>query len=335
MALAIGLLSGGLDSTLAVRLMVQMGFDVHALNFVTMFCRCTKGNSCQLAGVKAAKEAGVSVEVFNVTREMLEIVKRPKHGYGSQMNPCLDCRIHMFRQAGELMQKMGAAFIFTGEVLGQRPMSQRRDAMRLIDAEAGVAGYVLRPLSAKLLEPTEAEKSGIVDREKLLSIAGRSRKPQMAMAEEFDLKDYPCPAGGCLLTDPGFAHRLRELLDHDADAPLRDVQLLTIGRHLRLGSKTKLIIGRNEEENEKVKALASAGDLLIEPQDIPGPTALLHGPTNDADTHRACSLVLRYTKAESDRQHGCVVKCVPDGPELLVAAAPAEAEDAAVIGIQA
>ncbi|MDK1031318.1 MAG: tRNA (5-methylaminomethyl-2-thiouridylate)-methyltransferase, partial [Planctomycetia bacterium] len=274
------------------------------------------------------------VKVLNVTRKMLKIVKNPEHGYGSQMNPCLDCRINMFREAGRAMHRMGAAFIFTGEVLGQRPMSQRRDAMKLIDAEAGVAGYVLRPLSAKLLPPTEPEKSGIVDREKLLAIAGRSRKPQMALAEQLDLKDYPCPAGGCLLTDPGFAHRLRELLEHDPDARLNDVQLLTAGRHFRLGSAVKLVVGRDEKDNAKVRALARPGDVLIEASDIVGPTALLRGEADEADIQRACELVLLYAKAPAGERHNCTVTVFPDGPERTVDREPAEAgAAAAVIGV--
>jgi len=222
---AIALLSGGLDSTLAARVVIDQGIELEALNFMTVFCNCTnKGETC-LASQKAVDALGIPLKVFNVSEEYLNVVKGPKHGYGRNMNPCIDCRIFMLKRAKAYMEGSGASFLVTGEVLGQRPMSQRRDAMRLIEKEGGLDGLILRPLSAKFLPPTIPEKEGWVDREKLLAIQGRSRKPQIRLAEAFGIRDYPCPAGGCLLTDPQFAKRMKDLIVHNPDFTLNDVHL--------------------------------------------------------------------------------------------------------------
>ncbi|OHB94030.1 MAG: hypothetical protein A2Z58_02365, partial [Planctomycetes bacterium RIFCSPHIGHO2_12_42_15] len=233
MAKALALLSGGLDSTLAIRVIQQQGIEVIALNFVTVFCRCTSHGSCKLEAVKVSEKFGIPIKVINTTERFLELVKKPKFGYGKNMNPCIDCRINIFRIAGEYMREIGADFIITGEVLGQRPMSQRKEAMKIIDKEANLTGLVLRPLCAKHMEPTIPEKLGIVDREQLLQIRGRSRKNQIQLADVFQIKDYPCSAGGCLLTDPEFAHRMRDLVN-TCDANVNDVNLLKVGRHFRL-----------------------------------------------------------------------------------------------------
>ena len=239
---AITLLSGGLDSTLASKMVMDQGVELEAVNFLTVFCTCThRGESC-LASQKAVNRLGIPLRVFNVSDEYLDVVKHPKHGYGSHMNPCIDCRIFMLKKTQAYMKEIGASFIVTGEVLGQRPMSQRRDAMRLIEKEAELDGFILRPLSAKLLPATVPEKEGWVSREKLLDIQGRSRKPQMRLADHFGIQDYPCPAGGCLLTDPGFSMRLRDLALHEPDFSLNDVHLLKTGRHFRLSPKGKLIV---------------------------------------------------------------------------------------------
>lgn len=204
---AIALLSGGLDSTMAIKVLLNQGIEVEAINFTTLFCRCTaKGSSC-LASQKAAQMLGIGLRVFNVSSEFLEVVRHPKYGYGRNVNPCLDCRILMFKKARDYMTQNGASFIVTGEVVGERPMSQRKEAMGIIERESGLQGLIVRPLSAKVLPVSMPEKKGWVNREKLLAITGRSRKPQMRLASEYGIVDYPCPAGGCLLTDPGFAAR--------------------------------------------------------------------------------------------------------------------------------
>jgi len=295
---AIALLSGGLDSTLAARVMMEQGLELEALNFMTVFCTCTNRGATCLASQKAVETLGIPLRVFNVSEEYLSVVKHPKHGYGSNMNPCIDCRIFMLKRAKAYMEASGAAFIVTGEVLGQRPMSQRRDAMRLIEKEAGLEGLILRPLSAKGLPVTIPEKEGWVDREKLLKIQGRSRKPQIELAGHYGIHDYPCPAGGCLLTDPGFAKRIKDLMAHNPDFSLNDVHLLKMGRHFRFSQGVKLIVGRNEEENQKIQTFAQGEDILLKVSSFPGPLSLLRGKIEQEDLEKAAAITAHYSKAK-------------------------------------
>ena len=297
MAKALALLSGGLDSTLAIRVIQKQGIEVIALNFVTVFCRCTSHGSCKLEAVKVSEKFGIPIKVINTTERFLELVKKPKFGYGKNMNPCIDCRINIFRIAGEYMREIGADFIITGEVLGQRPMSQRKEAMRLIDKEANLTGLVLRPLCAKHMEPTVPEKLGLVDREQLLQIRGRSRKNQIQLADVFQIKDYPCSAGGCLLTDPEFAHRMRDLVNV-CDADVNDVNLLKVGRHFRLDPRTKIIVGRNEEDNGRIETLSREGDFLLTLVDLPGPLTLIRGEITEEKVQSAARLTARYGKSQ-------------------------------------
>jgi tRNA-specific 2-thiouridylase len=292
---AIALLSGGLDSTLAVRLMLDQGIEVEALNFVTPFCQCNRKGRCEALHV--AEQFDIPCKTIAVTDEFFERIRQPKYGYGSGMNPCLDCRILMFTKARQRMRETGADFVFTGEVLGERPMSQRRDAMRIIERESGFEGRLLRPLCAQLLAPTIPEQKGLVDREKLLAISGRSRKPQMALAREHAITDYPCPAGGCLLTDPGFARRMRDLVQHSPDFGLNDVSLLKVGRHFRLSPTAKAIVGRDERENERLVTLARLGDILFEVQDWGSPVTLLRGEPSDQEIPLASAITARYSDA--------------------------------------
>ncbi|MBU2251012.1 MAG: 7-cyano-7-deazaguanine synthase, partial [Candidatus Omnitrophica bacterium] len=226
---AVALFSGGLDSTLAIKVMVDQGTEVVALNFTSPFCRCQRGEGCSVPISSRAKDLGVTFKSMYLGEEYLEIVKNPKHGYGRNCNPCIDCRILKLKKARILMETIGASFLITGEVLGQRPMSQHREALRIIEKESGLEGLILRPLSAKLFEPTLPEKKGWVNREALLDISGRTRKPQIQLADQLGIKDYPCPAGGCLLADPGFSKRLRDIFQHD-EFNLDNVELLKIGR---------------------------------------------------------------------------------------------------------
>lgn len=299
MTKAIALLSGGLDSILAARLILEQGIRLEAVNFLTVFCNCTaRGKTC-LASKSAADQLGIKLKVFEISKEYFPIVKKPKYGYGRNMNPCLDCRIFMFKKAGEYMRASGASFLVTGEVLGERPMSQRMDAMRTIERDAGLKGLILRPLSAGLLEPSIPEKQGLVDREKLLSIKGRSRKPQIQLASELGINDYPCPAGGCLLTDPGFASRIRDLMKHKTDFTLKDVQFLKTGRHFRLAPETKLIVGRNEDENNKLLNMAEEDDAHFHPVGVKGPVGVGRGIFNNENLLAASSIVARYCDRES------------------------------------
>lgn len=300
MVKAISLLSGGLDSILATRLIVEQGVSVEAVNFVTAFCTCTaKGKSC-LASKSAADNLGVPLKVFQISDEYFEIIKNPLHGYGSNMNPCLDCRILIFRKALEYMRKTGASFVVTGEVLGERPMSQRKDAMQIIERESGLSGLIVRPLCAKLMEPTIPEKEGLVDREKFLTIKGRSRKPQIQLAKDFGINDYPCPAGGCLLTDPGFAARMRDLIKHTPGFTQNDVQLLKVGRLFRLSPEAKFVVGRNEKENEKLSALRRASDPELYPTEAKGPTGIGRGKFTDKDLTLAAGIIARYSDSEEN-----------------------------------
>jgi tRNA-specific 2-thiouridylase len=295
---AIALLSGGLDSTLAAKVVMEQGVELEALNFLTVFCTCTnRGETC-LASQKAVDSLGIPLRVFNVSEEYLDVVKHPKHGYGSNMNPCIDCRIFMLKKAKAYMEETGASFIVTGEVLGQRPMSQRRDAMRLIEKEAGLEGYIVRPLSAKFLPATIPEKEGWINRETLPEFQGRSRKPQIKLADHYGIRDYPCPAGGCLLTDPQFAKRMKDLMEHKPDFSLNDVHLLKFGRHFRLSPHLKLVVGRNEEDNRKIQTFAQEEDILLKVSKFPGPLSLLRGKTDEGDIEKVAAITAHYIKAK-------------------------------------
>jgi tRNA U34 2-thiouridine synthase MnmA/TrmU len=295
---AIALLSGGLDSTLAVKLILDQGIEVEALNYVTPFCTCNRRGKCEARHV--AETFGMPCKTIALTEDFFQVIREPKYGYGSGMNPCLDCRILMFSWARKRMEETGAAFVFTGEVLGQRPMSQHRQAMRLIERESGLEGRLLRPLSARLLEPTIPEKEGLVDRERLLAIQGRSRKQQMTQAKKHGIVDYPCPAGGCLLTDPGFARRMRDLVRFHPDFDRNDVNLLKVGRHFRLSPAAKAVVGRNEEENRRLLILARQGDFLFKVNGCGSPVTLLRGETDGGKVQLAAAITARYSDAQED-----------------------------------
>lgn len=276
---AVGLLSGGLDSALAIKIVLEQGIEVFCLHFVTPFNSCDK-KKCDYS-LKIATQFGLEIKTVVLTDEYLEIIKSPKYGYGSNLNPCIDCKILFFKKAKEFMNETGASFIITGEVLNQRLMSQRKDTMKLIETEAGVEGIVLRPLSAKLLPPSLPEKIGIVEREKLLDIFGRTRKRQIELAEKYNIKEFLPPAGGCLLTDPIFAKKLADLMEHNKNFTLFDINLLKLGRHFRLSENTKLVIGRNEEENQKLEDLYKTAKeteiskmYIFYPQNTVGPVSI-------------------------------------------------------------
>ena len=291
----LALLSGGLDSTLALKIAQNLGFEVEAVHFSTPFCRC---DSCSVNA--GAQQFGVKVSHVFLGQEFLDLVVDPPHGRGSQMNICLDCRILMLRKAKELSREIGAQFLVTGEVLDERPFSQRLHSMMLIEREAGVEGMVLRPLSGRLLPDTELEKMGLVRKEDLYSIHGRRRLPQFQLAEEFGLKDYPCPSGGCLLTDPAFAKRLREHLAHERRLTIRDAILLTLGRHFRVGS-AKIVVGRNEQENDALLAIAERDEVpLMSVVDYMGPNTLIIGSTDQDTMKTAAAITVRYSDAPKD-----------------------------------
>ena len=292
---AISLISGGLDSTLATKVVMDQGIDVVAANFISPFCRCDRKDGCRHEAKFVSEELGIPIRIVNVTKEFLEIIKSPKHGYGSHMNPCIDCRILMLKKAKEMMKEVDASFLITGEVMGQRPMSQKKNTLRHIEKEADLEGLILRPLSAKLLEPTIPEEKGWVNREKLLDICGRSRKVQMQMAHDYNIKDYPCPAGGCLLTDPAFSKRVRDLVDHH-ELTMEDINLLNHGRHFRISKQAKLVVGRNEHDNKMLEFSKTDSDILFTPEeDVAGASALGRGTfSNREDLLLAARIVSRY-----------------------------------------
>ena len=292
---AIALLSGGLDSILAAKFINELGTELVAFNTVSPFCLCARKGTdgCIHGAASAARQLGLKLISCDVADEFIEIVRAPKHGYGSNMNPCIDCRILLFRKAREAMEREGAGFLITGEVLGQRPMSQRLEAMKLIDREAGVEGLVLRPLSALHLEETIPERNGWVDRTKMLSITGRGRKDQFELARQFGINDFPCPSGGCLLTDPQFSRKIKNLLNHN-ELTLENARLLKIGRHFRLAPDVRLVVGRDERENGLLLSLARAEDIILTSETVLGPTALGKGVFDDELAARAAGIVLRY-----------------------------------------
>jgi tRNA U34 2-thiouridine synthase MnmA/TrmU len=300
---AIALYSGGLDSTLAILVAMRQGIKVTAITFLTHFgCDISDKSSCSKNPFAASEKFGFEVKLCHLSDKFIEIVKNPKFGHGKNMNPCIDCRILMLREAKEFMKMVGADFIITGEVLYQRPMSQRRDTFPKIDREAGLEGYVLRPLSAKLLKPTIPEQMGIVNRELLWNFHGRSRKPQMSLAKEMGLTEYPAPAGGCLLTDPLYSYRLKELLIHNPSPSVKDINLLRIGRHFRISDKRRIIVGRDENENNTIQTLAENADYLLWVDGFGSPLTIVcanaDGDPTDEDLKLAASICARYSDAK-------------------------------------
>ena len=323
MARAVALLSGGLDSTLAILAVLRQGVDVNAIRFVTPFdCDVSDSSSDLNYPFHAARRFGFHIEINHLGNKFLEIVRNPPHGYGKNMNPCIDCRIIMLTKAKVYMDKIGADFIVTGEVLGQRPMSQRRDTFYLIDREAGVKDYVLRPLSAKLLKITFPEVNGIINREMLYSFNGRSRKPQIALAKEIGLIDYPAPAGGCLLTEPNYAHRLKDLLTFNPAPNIRDVKLLKIGRHFRFSPSCKIIIGRDKAENEIIESLSENDACQLKVEGYGSPITLVSGEITDGALRVAASICARYSDAKN--LPFVDVSIFQDGLKYLIKAQPAE-----------
>jgi len=303
---ALLLYSGGLDSILAAKILEGQEINITALTFVSHFFDAEQAK-------KSAKENGVELRIIDFSDKHLDVVKNPRFGRGSGMNPCIDCHLLMLKVAKKI-SKIGtflrtqkdSTFIATGEVLGQRPMSQNLKALKLIEKKAGLAGKILRPLSARVLPETEMEKSGMVDRKKLLGISGRSRKKQLALAEKFGIKYFPTPAGGCILTDKGYSKKLQALIENVAKIKKSDIELLRIGRHfwigedLPAGRQARIILGRNHEENLRLKNLAENGDILLEPKNIPGPTALIRGRKSKAVQVFAKKMLLKYTKGTGE-----------------------------------
>lgn len=299
---AVALLSGGLDSSLAVKMILMQGIDVTAINFKTAFCCCNRKNGCGNEALRVSNEYGIPLKRIYVDREYIELIRNPKFGYGSQINPCMDCRIFMHKKAAEYMEEIGATFLITGEVLGQRPMSQRRDAMNLIDRESNLKGRILRPLSAGVMDPTLPEEQGIIDRNLLLSISGRSRKVQIELADQLSIKDYPCPAGGCLLTDANFAAKFRDLFQHQETFEMEEIRLLRIGRHFRLNPDLRIIVGRDENENRRIESLAKNRHPTFVPEDFNGPACVAMGHLDPGAIEVIPKILYRYAHAQGEKE---------------------------------
>lgn len=291
---ALGLLSGGLDSALAARLLLDQGLDVVGLHLEAP-------TACRTEVREVARELGIHLELRPKGEAYLRLLRQPRWGYGKNMNPCIDCRVFMFRAALPLREQLGAKFLFTGEVAGQRPMSQNRPTLALVEREAGLAGRVLRPLSAKLLPETEPEERGWVDRARLLGIYGRGRTEQLALARWYGLRHYQSPGGGCLLTDANFSRRLIDLFQHTpADrTTVEEVALLRVGRHFRIHPGLKVVLGRDQEENRRLRGLADEAHWLVEPEGFKGPNALVCGARSDDSLDRAVRLIARFTRSPS------------------------------------
>ena len=295
-ARAIALLSGGLDSTLAAALTKQLGFGVVGVNFATGFC--TGQGRCDIV-LAAGRDLNIPVRLLDVSDEYLEVVKRPKFGYGSGMNPCLDCRIFMLKKAKALMEEEGAEFVVTGEVLGQRPMSQHYRALKLVAEESGLGDRLVRPLSGRLLPATYPEKKGWVKREDWLDIQGRSRRRQLSLARKLGIRSFTQPAGGCcILLEKTYAARLRDAFDHLGPDRMKkeDFALLRLGRHFRISPKAKVIVGRHQTENAELSGFAR-GRIKLDFPDVPGPTALLEGEVSEEELLFAARIAARYADA--------------------------------------
>lgn len=289
---AIALFSGGLDSILAVRVLQQQQFDVEALHVRTPFA------CCRASAAQAAAALGIRLTVCEVGDDYLDMLRRPAHGYGRGMNPCVDCRMYMCRMAARLMRDCGACLVATGEVLGQRPMSQKRLALAMVERGSGLEGRLLRPLSAQLLPPTLAESQGLVDRQRLFAFSGRSRKAQVQLAAQLGIRSLPAVSTGCALSEPGFAPRVRDLLRSARPLKRRDFELLKIGRHVRVDAQTKVVLGRNARENAALRShfrgAATAESALLAPEGFRGPDALLVGSASEEALRLAAALIVRH-----------------------------------------
>ncbi len=292
---AVGLFSGGLDSLLAIKLMQEQGIDVTAISFRSPFFLSEEKKKKRLE--QTAKKEGFKIKFIEMDDDYLKIVKKPKHGHGKNMNPCIDCHGYMFKIASDYAKKIKAKFLFSGEVLDERPMSQNLGSLRIVEKEAGLKGKLLRPLSAKLLEETEAENKGWIDRERLMNIKGRGRKEQFELAKKYKIDDFETPGGGCLLTFIGYSDKLKALFKHKKRATIEDVKLLRAGRHFICGNNL-ITIGRNEKDNKELSRLKKKTDTMLEAKDDVGPLTIIRGKTDKKTVEVGARLTARYSDAK-------------------------------------
>jgi tRNA U34 2-thiouridine synthase MnmA/TrmU len=299
---AVALISGGLDSVLAAKVVMEQDFNVLGLYFTSAFSK-SYGQELETPAARVSKAIGIDLRIVDMGQDYIDLVRKPVHGYGKHLNPCIDCKIFMLRRAKSVMHEVNASFAITGEVLGQRPMSQRRDTLNVIERDADMRGMILRPLSAALLPATKAEEDGLIQREKLLGISGRSRTVQLQLAERYGIKGYSPPAGGCLLTDKNFSEKLRDLFTDKQTVNQNDIRLLTVGRHYRLDSGIKIVLGRDNKENNILMSLAQHGYHLFTPVDFPGPVALLNGEPSQDIKQTIGRLIITYSKQVPGRTY--------------------------------
>jgi tRNA U34 2-thiouridine synthase MnmA/TrmU len=338
---AVALISGGLDSMLATKVILDQGIHVEGLNFFTGFCveghthairKQDKDKQKRNNALWSAEKLGIKLHIIDIVEEYKDVLLNPKHGYGAHMNPCLDCKVFMVKKAKQWAEENGFDFIITGEVIGQRPKSQRKETMPIIAQQSGALSRLLRPLCAKLLPATYPEEQGWVDREKLFAFSGRSRKPQIALAEEFEIEDYAQPAGGCcVLTDESYSTKLVDMWEaraannYERDYTLDDIMLLKVGRHLRPSEHYKVIVGREEGENHYLSGYRDEY-ITLKNLDHPGPLAMIDGTVTDDDLPLAASIVARYGKGRHEAEANIKVR-YPDGEEKVVTVAPLRAEE--------
>jgi len=292
---ALCLLSGGLDSQLAVCVLRDQGIVVHGVFFESPFFDTRTART-------AGDALGIPLHVVDFTADIVSILNAPHFGFGSCMNPCLDCHARMLARAGELLDEQGFHFLATGEVLNERPMSQTRRGLDVVASHSGRQDLIVRPLSAGLLPETEPERRGWVDRSRLLRLQGRGRKNQMRLAEQYGLKNYPSPAGGCRLTEPNFSRRLKDLKEHEGLNGVRSIELLRVGRHFRISDNVKAVVGRNEADNAAIEGLAELYDLLLTTEGMPGPTVLLPMTADRDAVSLGAAICARYADCPGGEQ---------------------------------
>jgi tRNA-specific 2-thiouridylase len=337
---AISLFSGGLDSICATRLVMEQDIEVIAVKFVTPFFGYEILGDPDNYRLETKEKYGIDVRIVDISDEYLQLLRQPSHGFGKYFNPCIDCKIFMLSRARTMLKELKCSFLITGEVLGQRPMSQRRDTLNVIERDSGNRTILLRPLSAKLMNETEAEREGLIDREKLLDFSGRGRSRQIALAKSYEIVDYPAPAGGCILADPILSRRISYIYSgkfvvNQASMNVTDILLLLVGRQFILPGGGWLILGRDEKENLKIDDLREDGDIRLDIEERPGPIALLRRakeiyPTNDArdaDVSLAAGLVVRYAKKVNNEVCGGTVIVEEDENHHEIAVEPAQDDD--------
>jgi hypothetical protein len=279
---------------------MEQGYDVTGLYCTSPFSK-SYGNEAETPAAAVCRNVGIDLRILDLGQPYIDLIRNPRHGYGKNINPCIDCKIFMLERAKAVMDELAAPFVITGEVLGQRPMSQRRDTLNVIERDSGLRGRILRPLSATLLMPTQAERDGLIDRTRLLGISGRGRTIQFRLAERYGIRGFSAPAGGCLLTDKNFAEKLRDLFQHQVAITPQDIRLLTLGRHFKLDDGIKIIVGRDSRENKVLVDLSAFGYHLFTPHEFPGPVALLAGPATAEIKQVVGRLILTYSKQTSGK----------------------------------